>query len=299
MIRTIIKRLGLHLVLPLLPVLLLSACGLTSHQIIKTQSFGSATASMGKLGEEEFINIRRDIIAMNKELVAIDNSKLANSLNFDKAVPAEDTSKRVAASKALKLYGELLSQLASEDRTEDLQKSANALLDATSTALKDNFPDDKKSALTSVVAGFGSLWIARKKADAAKRIVLAYQQPVKELVELLQHDFSLEDDAEGYIKAYDVTAKRLKNASMRLVNAGDKYSVLERDRAVQALVLSETNITRVAELSNKAKNALKGLQKANVELVSVMNNQKYTTDDIKEYARQVQELVNSYQVLSK
>ena len=89
-------------------VALISGCGLTKNQIVKMQSFGSATANIGKLGEEEFVNIRNGIIEMNKEIVSIDNTKTSNKFDFDKPTYAEPTSKRVAACKALKLYGELL-----------------------------------------------------------------------------------------------------------------------------------------------------------------------------------------------
>ena len=81
----------------------LSGCGLTGNQIVKTQSFGTATANIGRIGEEEFINIRNGIIEMNTELVSLDNTKKANSLVLDKPVYAEETSKRVAACKSLKL----------------------------------------------------------------------------------------------------------------------------------------------------------------------------------------------------
>jgi hypothetical protein len=277
----------------------LSSCGLTANQIVKTQSFGSATASIGKLGEEEFVTIRNSIIDMNKELVVIDNTKTADSLVFDKPTYAEPTSKRVAASKALKLYGELLSKLVSEDRSENLQQAANSLLDNTSAALQQDLADDKKGAINKLIVGLGSFWVEKKKAAAVKAIIFAYQEPVNELADLLIQDFSLDDGGLGYLKAYETTAIRLKNASIRLVDAGGKYSVLERDRAVNGLVLAETAIARSKELSSKAKKSIEGLKKANAELVKVMSNQHYTSDDIKNYARQIQELVNIYQVLSK
>lgn len=280
-------------------IALLSGCSLTDNQIVKTQSFGTATANIGKLGEDEFVNIRNGIIEMNKELVSIDNTKMSDSLVFDKPAYAEPTSKRVAASKALRSYGELITKLVSEDRSENLQKAARSLLDNTCTALDKELSDEQTGAITKVIVGLGSLWIEKEKADAAKDIISAYQQPVNDLADLLSEDFSLEENSLGYLKAYETTAKRLKNASMRLVNAGDKYTVLERERAVHAFALAEMAITRSNELSKKAKMSIDGLRKANVELVKVMNNQEYSTEDIKKYTKQIQELVNLYQVLSK
>lgn len=292
-------KLGARVISCLSLIVLLSGCGLTSDQIVKTQSFGAATANIGELGEEEFVNIRNGIIEMNKALVSIDNTKMADSLVLDKPTYAEPTSKRVAASKALKLYGELLTKLGSEDRSENLQKAANSLIDNTSAALDKELSDETKGAINKIIVGFGAFWVEKKKADAAKEIISAYQQPVADLADLLNEDFSLEDHSLGYLKAYETTARRLKNASMRLVNAGDKYTVLERERAVHAFVLSEMAITRSNELSKKAKKSIDGLKKANTELVKVMHHQQYSTDDIKNYAKQIQELVNMYQILSK
>jgi hypothetical protein len=277
----------------------LTGCGLTSKQILKTQSFGIATENIGKIGEEEFVNIRNGIIQMNKELIAIDNTKTARDLKFDRPASPEATSTRVAASKALKSYGELLVKLVTEDRAENLQKVANSFIDNTEVALKMDFPDDKIAAINKIIVGLGSFWVEKKKAEAAKEIIPAYQQPVNDLTDLLTEDFSLDDGALGYIKAYETTAKRLKNASMRLVNAGAQYSVLERDRAVQALVLSEHAISRAQEISKKASKAISGLKKANAELVKVIKDESYSSDDIKAYAKQIQELVNMYKVLTK
>ncbi len=277
----------------------LSGCGLTKNQLVKTHSFGSATASIGKLSEEEFVIIRKGIIEMNQHLVIIDNTKAADSIVFDKPAFIEPTAKRVAASKALKHYGELLTELASTDRSENLQKSANALLVNTSVALDKELAADEKDAINRIVVGLGSFWVEKKKAEAIKDITRTYQVPANELADLLQQDFSLDDETLGYLKAYDTTARRLKNAAMKLVNAGDKYSVLERDRAVQALVIAESSMIRASELSAKAKKSIQAFKKANGELVRSIENEKYETEDIKAYAKQIQELVNMYQVLAK
>ncbi len=288
----------LRLVSLLLLIVAVSGCGLTAKQVVKTQSFGTATSKIGKLGEEEFINIRNGIIEMNKELISIDNTKTASSLKFDRPTSAEATVTRVAATKALKLYGELLVQLVTEDRTENLQIVANSLIDNTTAALNRDLTDGKKGALNKLIAGLGSFLIEKKKADAAKEIIPAYEQPVNELADLLSDDFSLDEGSLGFLKAYDTTAKRLKNASMKLINAGDRYSVLERDRAVYAFILSEKAISRATEISKKAKNVISNLKKANAELVKVIKDKEYSTDDIKVYAKQMQELLNMYQVLA-
>jgi hypothetical protein len=296
-----------------LVVALVSGCGLTNNQIVKTQAFGAATADIGKLGEEEFINIRNGIIEMNKERVSIDNTKTSKDMIFDKPTYAEDTSKRIAACKALKLYGEVLVKLVTEDRSENLQKAANALIDNTTVALNKDLSDEQKGAINKIIVGLGSFWVDKKKADAAKEIIPAFKQPVDDLAELLRVDFSLPEDSKdvssedvssedvtlGYLNAYNTTAKRLRLASMKLVNAGNRYTVLERDRAVHAFEIATEAINRAQALAKTGKNAIDSLKKANAELVKVIGKQEYSTEDIKNYAKQVQELVNMFQVLTK
>ncbi len=281
----------------ILVLVVITGCGLTSKQVVKTQSFGNATSNIGRFGEREFLNIRNGIITMNKELVAIDNTKMADSLKLDRPASVEATAKRVAASKALRLYGELLVELVAEDRTGNLQKTANSLIENTSIALKKDITDEKKESLKKIVVGLGSFFVEKKKADAVKEIIPAYQQPIDELAELLLKDFSAEDGSLGFLKAYEITAKRLKNASMRLVNAGDKYTVLERYKAVQALVIAEKAIYRATEISKKTEKTITNFKKANAELVKIIKNKKYSTDDIKIYTKQIQELIAIYQVI--
>lgn len=276
-----------------------TGCGFTHNEIVKTQAFGAATEKVGEFSENEFINIRDGVIQMNEELMAIDNTKTSKYFILDYPVTADETAIRVAASKALKLYGQLLLSLVTEDRSENYQKIAGALVDNTCIALKKDLPEEQKNAIEKIIVGLGSFYVNKEKADAGREIIPLYEKPVNELADLLLKDFSLSDSSTGYLQAYNTTAQRLKNAAISLVNAGDKYNVLERDRAVQAYVISEKALLRSIELSKKGKDALEGLKKANIELVKVIKKQKYTTDDIVTYARQIQDVVNIYQVMAK
>lgn len=278
--------------------LAITGCGFTHNEIVKTQSFGAATEKVGEFAENEFINIRNGVIQMNEELIAIDNSKTSKSLVLDYPVTVDETAIRVAASKALKLYGQLLLSLVIEDRSENYQKIAGALVDNTCIALKKDLPEEQKNAIENIIVGLGSFYVNKEKADAGREIIPLYEKAVNELADLLLKDFSLSDSSTGYLQAYNTTAQRLKNSAISLVNAGDRYNVLERDRAVQAYVISEKALLRSIELSKKGKEALEGLKKANVELVKVIMKKKYTTDDIVAYARQIQDVVNIYQVMA-
>ena len=281
---------AIHLIVGLsITTTLLTGCGLTPKQISMTQSFGQATTNISKLGDE-FVNIRNGIIEMNQALVSIDTRKTARDFKFDRPASPEATATRIAATKALKSYGELLVELVTKGRTENLKKVANSFSMNTKAALKKNVT----GSIDKIVSGLGALWLEHKKAAAVKDIITTYEQPVNQLADLLIEDFSLDDSAFGYIKTYHTTAKRLKNASMRLVNADAK----ERERALQALVLSEKAISRANEINKNAKEAIIGFKKANIELVKMVNTEIYSADSVKAYNTQIQEMVNIYQVLN-
>lgn len=283
----------------LLLLALLSNCGLNNNQLVKTKSFGSATESLGKLSEEEFLNIRNGIIEMNETLYVIDSSKTAGSLVLDQPVYAEETAKRIAASKALKIYGELLNQLTNEKRTDELQSATSKLLDNSSAALGSELTEETKTAINGLIVNLGSFWIEKKKADAAKQIINTYQAPVSKLADLLYQDFSLNPESEGYLKAYLNVASRLKNASIQRLNEDNKCAISERERVVHAYMLAEKAITHANTLSKQAQQSIQALKTANNALVAATNNPEYNSDDIKNYAKQIQELVNLYQVLAR
>jgi len=282
----------------LLLSLLLSGCGLTSQQLAQTQSFGASAEKVGQLGEKEFINIRKGIIQMNQELVILDNTKHAKDLKFDRPATAERTAKRVAAAKALKSYGTLLVKLSRDDKKPTIQQSVEHFLTNTEAALQQPLDTDKKTALAKLVAGVGSVWVEQKKREALQEIVPTFEQPVNQLAALLAEDLSLDDGSLGYLKAYEVTAKRLKNAAIGLVNAGDQYSVLERARAVEALVFAETAMSRAHVINRKAGRALTRLKQANTELVKVLAQSEYSVKELKGYGKEIQELVNALEVIA-
>jgi hypothetical protein len=279
-------------------LVLLTGCGLTAKQMAKTQAFGDATSRVGKFGEVEFVNIRNGIIEMNQAIAVIDQSQTLGDLVLDRPAYAEPTARRVAASKALTRYGELLVKLASDDRSENLQVLGTALADNTSQALGQDLSDQKQEDIGDALGDIGSIWLDRRKARAIRRIVPVYQQPVDQLADLLAADFSIDDGAVGYLQAYRITAKRLHNLAGNMLNAGEQISLLERDWALQAYVLSEKALQRSMELSREAGKVLQGLKRANVELARLVEDPEYSRDDLKNYAKQVKAFANLYQALA-
>ena len=276
----------------------LSGCGLTSTQVRAVRSFGSATKCVGQMGEEEFIRIRKEIIRMNKELYAIDNTKTSDSMVLDYPVSAEAASGRVAACKALRSYGELLVRLSGESRAEELASASEDLVNNACAALNKKMSEEESDAVGSLVSGLGDCWIQKKKADALRKIVPVFSEPVEALADLIGEDFSLDSTSLGFLKAYEITARRLKNGTVKLIDAGNGFNILERDKAVEAYSLAETALIRADEVSEKAVKALKKLKKANTELAKAMSKTSFSMEDIRDFAEQIEELVNLIEVLT-
>jgi hypothetical protein len=284
---------GLMLLLCLFP----AGCGLPRNQIAAAHAFGNATATLGSLGEKEFIGIRQGIIDMNAALLALDPAKTTANLTLDGPVSMMATARRAASARALKNYGELLLALATVEPETGLQKAAQAFADSMDSALGGDWTEEQRNAVQEVITGAGSLFLERKKASAVRRIVPAYETPVDSLAALMAADFSL--DEEGFLQAYDITARRLKNAAIRVINSGGKYSLAEREPAVRAYRMAETALTRVAELESRFGASIATLRRANGALATIVKKREYGRKDIKDYAKQIRELADAYQVLAR
>ncbi|HEX5056110.1 MAG TPA: hypothetical protein VFX02_06395 [Gammaproteobacteria bacterium] len=278
-------------------IMMLGGCGLPRNQIAATHAFGNATAILGALGEEEFVGIRQGIIDMNAGLLALDSAKTTANLTLEGPTSMAATAKRVASAKALKNYGELLLALATAEPQVGLQKAAQAFADSMNSALGDEWAQAQQHAVAEIITGAGSLFLERKKASAVRRIVPAYEKPVDELASLLATDFSL--DEEGFLQAYDITARRLKNAAIRVINSGTRYSLAERDSAVRGYRMAETALARAAELQGRFAASIETFRKANRGLAEAIKNREYDLNDIKDYAKQIRALADAYQVLTR
>jgi hypothetical protein len=275
----------------------IGGCGLARNQIVATHSFGDATAELGAFGEREFASIRQGIIEMNTALLALDNTKTTANLVLDAPTGVEAVSKRTAAARVLKNYGELLQALASADPAERVRKPARALADSVDESLGGDWTDEQREAVQELAVGASSYFLAKKKADALKRIVPSYEKPVDALAGLLERDFSLDHD--GLQRAHENVARRLKTASIRVINSGSRYSLSDRETAARALRTAEAALSRATELDRRFSAAVRALRKANRQLVEAMAKREYSWDEIRNYAKQLRELADAYQVLAE
>jgi hypothetical protein len=229
--------------------------------------------------------------------LVLDNTKTTANLVLDAPTGVEAVSKRTVAARVLKNYGELLQALASADPAERVRKPARALADSVDESLGGDWTDEQREAVQELAVGASSYFLAKKKADALKRIVPSYEKPVDALAGLLERDFSLDHD--GFLRAYENVARRLKNASIRVINSGSRYSLSDRDTAARALRTAEAALSRATELDRRFSAAVRALRKANRQLVEAMAKREYSWDEIRNYAKQLRELADAYQVLAE
>lgn len=285
-----------------LPVLFLclmvTACSsLTVSQQKATKTYARATTTLGQFGETEFTGLRSGIISMNQMRFVLRKDQGMQQADFYITAGLNDVNARVTAARALASYGELLQSLLSKDVSDDLDDAAATFADNAASALGDEFGDDKKSAIQTLVEGLGSFWVERERGKALKAIITDYQPTVKQLVQLLENDLTL-DGKSGMMRAYLSAARALKNESYTIVNAGDEYSYADRNIAAAALLQAMQAQEHVDEIVPRASQALQALRQSNDALVRVLDDKNYATGDIKEYAKQIRDLVKVYNALS-
>lgn len=280
----------------LLLVFVLSGCGMTAVQKQQVAQFGSATEAMGSFAETELVRMREEVIQMNTEEWILNSKKTDPDIEIDKPLRLEPTLKRVAAAKALKSYGSLLNTLATADQTASMKKAANDLVVNFSSALDQKLTDPQKDAATGLIVSLGNMWIETMKKDAVKQIVDTYKNDVDKVADLLLQDFSVDEN--GYIKGYMAVAGNIENTAKESLTQELHTSYAERERAFQSYVTAKKAIQKAQEIDKKAKTVIANLKKANAKLAEVMNKDNYTSEDIKTYAKSIQELVNLVQILT-
>jgi hypothetical protein len=99
---------------------------------------------------------------MNALIVVLDKTHNARDRVHDEAAQAEATADRVAASKALRMNGDLLMRLAADDPTEMVRRSDRVFLVNITETLGPEITIEQEEALQNVAPGLSARWIARR-----------------------------------------------------------------------------------------------------------------------------------------
>ena len=274
----------------------LTGCAATTKHRDATETFGLATERIGRMGESEFVAIRSGIIRMNKFQAFMDRSATSRTIGYDDPAPADETAKRVSASKSLRHYGDLLMRLASDDRTQFVRKAAITFADSVGETLGGELTAAQEEAIAGVIAGLDGYWSESKKTRTVRDVVLAYEGAVIAMADLLLADLSL-NEPDSFLGAYDATARRLQASAEAIIDDGNAFGVDERKKAVDAYYLARGSRIRAREIGVRIETGIRVLKAVNAEIASGARGGECDLALIKEYGRQIQKIGNMQQVL--
>ncbi len=296
---------------------LVSGCGLTPIQKQQVTQFATATEAVSISTQEQFVSTRNKVLEIEKRRLIMRNMDPSTDLDLDGGLSATGIATQIATLKALGAYGDILNKLASNDQSEAITKAATEFLTQYEAAIKTqdetySLDKEKKESLLAIVSMAGDLFVEHEKKKHIKSIVNIYTPEISKLASLLKNDLTLKEDSlcipenkrksttaikTGVIDHYCTSSKSLTQVSSSVLkNSG--FSFQERAFAYNSYILGLSAIEEVNLMSKNGAKAVDSLIKANEKLTDVINKDKYTTDDIKEFAQQVTDLQTLIKVLT-
>lgn len=302
-------------VYPLLFSFSLSGCGLTLLQKQQISQFSTATESVAVTVQERFKSTREKVIELERRRLIMRNETPPQTFDIDGGLSETGVATQIAALKALQSYGDILSKLATNDQGDAIAKSATNFLTQFEVAKQTQdaaykLDDEKKNAILGVVDIAGSWFVENEKKKQVKLIVEKYSKDVGSLADILRNDLTLvegslcaseekrklEVSRSGIMDIYCTSADAVIELARDVLSEGD-HSYQEREFAYSSFVLAEQAKTEIRMLSNQGGGLTSKLSKANDQLLTVVESDNYTADDIKAFAKQVEELQTHIKVL--
>ena len=277
--------------------LMITACATTAPQRDATAIFGLATDRIGRMGEDEFATIRRGIITMNKFQALLETATTSPELTYDAPATPLATAERISACKTLRMYGDLLMRLASDDRTQFVHRAAIVFMDSAGESLGKPLDDRQQAAIDYVIEGVARIWTENRKTESIRNVVLAFEGTVKTLADRILLDFTLNDSGAGYLNAYDQAARRLQALADSKLDRKDYQDMDERKRILDACYMARKAGLRVTAIGQRMHSAVATLKLANAEIVSGVRDGDCDPLLIKKYGRIIQQLANLKELL--
>lgn len=267
----IINRVALLLIASLL----FSGCGITLTAQQKS-ILDKYAASVTNGGAEASTDIRlaydNTIYANRQILVMTGMSNNVALTQIEGPLKGASLSERLNAAEVLKNYGELLSALASSNDKEKFRKAATQALKGIN-----EFGDapligqDAQDGITTAIMAVGGIFIERKKAQAIRKVILAYHDPVNELCARLLNDLGLEGDENGVAYSVDGACRDLMRES-RIILRDKNSSVADRATAMNAETFVYETRSTLNERSEKFVELLAKLRANNDALVKAFKD---------------------------
>lgn len=279
--------------------ILAAGCAAKAPHQDATEAFGLATERVGRMGEEEFAAVRAGIVHMNRFQAVLDRSVTSKDLRYDNPATLAATAERISACKTLRMYGDLLMRLASDDRTQFVRRSAITFADSAAETLGTALNPQQEAAIDNVVAGLSCVWTERRKADSIREVVLSFEGVVNALADRVQADFTIDGPSASFLAAYDAEAARLQALADSILDTGRFADMNERKQAIFAAYMARNARLRTTEIGLRMQTAIRTLKQANAEIVSGVRSGACDVARIQEYGRLIQKLGNVRQILPR
>lgn len=276
-----------------------AGCATTAPQRDATEAFGLATDRFGRMGEEEFTAVRNGIIRLRKFQAILDATAASDDLLFDAPATSETTAERLSACKSLRMYGDLLMRLASDDRTHFVRRSAIVFADSVEETMGASLNAGQQASIDNVIAGLACMWTERRKTDSIRAVLLAFEDVVNAMADRIQADFVLDGAPGTFLAAYDEAARRLRDTAAPIVDAGPSADPSLRRQAVNAHYMAQAALVRAQDIGLRMQRAVLTLKKANAQIVSCIRGGACDAELIKEYGRLIQKIANLRQVMPR
>jgi len=192
--------------------------------------------------------------------------------------------------------------------------------------------DEQKKAAAGIAATIGGWYIEKQKKEAIKTIVDKYSPLVAKLAEVIEQDLSLignspcwpefrggaalgtkpinDKKKSGTLDIFCTQADSLREHSLELLRCPVIYqkghnsaycatvTTAIRERALNDYLKMNHDMDDVASFSKKAAELIQKMHVANSQLSKVLEDDKFTADDIKAHATAIKELVTMIEVLA-
>ena len=279
--------------------ILAAGCATTASQRDATEAFGLATERIGRLGEDEFAAVRTGIIRLNTYQAMLDGSVKSGDLQYDGPATAAATAERISACKTLRMYGDLLMRLASDDRTQFVRRSAITFADSAGETMGMSLNPRQQAAIDDIIAGLSRLWTEKRKTDSIREVVLAFEDVINALADRILADFVIDGRPMSFLAAYEAEARELQSMADSMLDTGKFADMEERRRIVLASYKARNIRIRAVEIGLRMQTAIETLKKAHAEIVSGVRNNTCDAERINEYGRLIQQLGNLKQILPR
>lgn len=283
--------------------LLLGGCGLSAEQKVAITTFAGASGTIADVSAEHLADMRADAIAVRSELAALGwNDPIEIKLDADaedktglaKQFTPKTISVRVGAVRAIKDYGDLLTELAANDSAAKIKESANSFITSLNQVRPGMVSEAQQAGIARIVELAAGGLIDLKRQQAIEESVAVAHGPINEVLDLLEKDLDVDNDlglsgALKYIESKDVRAFK-------------RTAAAAKPAALARLAKLDVDITRNqadrAIIRGKLLEGIRAMRTAN-ETLYVSRVRTFRTEDLLALRGKAEELVTIYKVLAK